>query len=130
MNRVKFSLRSNLKTDPMIRMVLIHNKKKFVYGTRRKIPHKHWDKKRMRASKSFLKHGSLNKYLNNLENYLIMTIEDFEELDIKPTNAQIKNKLEQLINQTKNTTGKNSVEITPYIVSYIERVKRLKRIHK
>lgn len=124
MNRVKFHLRGNKTTDPTIRMTLMHNGKKFVYGTGKQIPEKLWDKKGMRASRAYAKHGLLNRYLNNLENYLIRTMEHFEGINVKPSNAQIKNKLEQLIFERNINQGKKSVEITPYITEYIEKRKK------
>ncbi|MDA9774622.1 site-specific integrase, partial [Saprospiraceae bacterium] len=124
MNRVKFHLRGNLTTDPTIRMTLMHNGKKFVYGTGKQIPEKLWDKKSMRASKAYAKHGLLNRYLNNLENHQIQTMEHFEANNMKPSNAQIKNKLEQLIFERKKHHVQKFIEITPYIIQYIEKRKK------
>jgi len=115
-----FLLRANKTTDPTIRMTLVQNNTKFVYGTDKKIPVKLWDKKTMRASKAHPEHGFLNSYLNRLENYLIQTMKHFEDNGIKPSNAQIKNKLDQLILDKKVHQGRKSIEISPYINKYIQ----------
>lgn len=123
MNHVNFALRKNANSDPMIRMVLRHNNQKFVWGTGMKIPENLWDKRKMRASKKFKNHGSVNVRLNKYEETLINVFNEFEENGIIPSNAQIKAKLDLALEDYKKSKVNNTVEITPYIRAYIARIK-------
>lgn len=123
MNEVKFTLRRNATVDPMIKMALRHNGKKFVYSTGLSVAEKHWDKGKMRVSHKYGKHPIYNAQLNRFLEAIIKAYESFEDIGINPSNAQLKSKLEEYLEVNSRKDLREAVEIKPYIDSYIMRIK-------
>ena len=122
MNEIKFLLRRNTHADPLIRMVLRHNDRKFVYSTGLKVKEKFWDKSRMRVTKKHPKHGVFNSKLNRFEEALTNAYDYFSNIDSEVSNAQLKSKLEKELIVNNKLKIISAVEIEPYIASYIKRI--------
>lgn len=130
MNTIKFVLRKNDTIDPMIRMTFRHNKDKFVYSTGLHVQEELWDKSKMRVTHKHPRHGIVNSQLNRIEEALVKAYEYYEGQNTKPSNAQLKFKLEEYLNVQKDKNINNAVEITPYIKEYIKKLEKEKVLAK
>ena len=122
MNEIKFMLRRNATVDPMIRMALRHNGKKFVYSTGLNIAEDFWDKRKMRVSHKFGKHPLFNAQLNGFQEALTKACGYFEDIGTDPSNAQLKSKLEEFLAVNRKKDLREAIEIKPYIDYYIKKI--------